>query len=401
MKVAQINLGLFGSTGRIMCNLRNLLVENGDECLLVYPDYPQNLPGDPSDYRIPGGLVRRVNAILEKTTGLQGCFAFYHTRNLLHRLEEFQPDVVHLHNIHGMKTNYGMLFSWLKKQGIPVVWTLHDCWSFTGHCPHFAMAGCDRWRTGCHHCSQYREYPAVFVDQSRTLWKLKKMWFGSVAHITLVAPSKWLAELVQLSYLGHYPCRIIYNGVDTSLFKPVKSDIRQQYGIGDRKMVLGVAYGWGPRKGLDVFLDLAQKLDEQYCIVLVGTNEQIDQQLPQNIISIHRTQNQQELAEIYTAADVFVNPTREEVLGLVNLEALACGTPVITFRTGGSPECLDATCGVIVDVDDNQEVLEQIKNICTMRPFDQEDCIRRAALFRQEDRFAEYLRLYEEVAANE
>ena len=181
------------------------------------------------------------------------------------------------------------------------------------------------------------------------MYQLKKKWFTGVENMTLVTPSEWLAGLVKQSFLKDYPIRVINNGIDLEVFKPTPSNFRETYGCGDKKIVLGVAFGWGERKGLDVFLDFAKRLDsERYQIVLVGTDENVDKQLPNTVISIHRTQNQTELAKIYTAADVFVNPTREEVFGLVNIEALACGTPGVTFNTGGSPECYDATCGSVV-----------------------------------------------------
>ena len=214
--------------------------------------------------------------------------------------------------------------------------------------------------------------------------------------MTIVTPSKWLANLVKESYLGEYPVRVINNGIDLSIFKPTESDFRSKHGIGDKKMLLGVALGWGARKGLDVFIKLAEKLDaEKYQIVLVGTDESIDKMLPENIISIHRTQNQRELAEIYTAADVFVNPTREDNYPTVNMEAIACGTPVITFDTGGSTEILDESTGLVTKSNTTDGILECIRNLESSADKSKENCLVRAKNFDKESRFEEYVSLFE------
>ena len=199
-----------------------------------------------------------------------------------------------------------------------------------------------------------------------------------------------------MSYMSQYPIKVIYNGIDLSVFKPTESDFRAKYGLENKKIVLGVAFDWGVRKGLDVFVELSKRLSDEYRIVLVGTNDQIDSALPSNIISIHRTQNQRELAEIYTAADVFANPTREEAFGLVNVEALACGTPGVTFRTGGSPECYDDTCGVVVEKNDIDAMEREIRRICETHPYDIESCIKFAQGFDMYDRYREYIDLYQE-----
>lgn len=217
--------------------------------------------------------------------------------------------------------------------------------------------------------------------------------------MTIVTPSQWLADLVKQSFLGAYPVRVIHNGIDLAVFKPTPSDFREKYQIRkEKKILLGVAFDWGIRKGLDVFVELSKRLaPEKYQIVLVGTDEQVDRQLPTNIISIHRTQNQTELAEIYTAADVFVNPTREEVLGLVNIEANACGTPVITFNTGGSPECINEKSGMVIPYGDIDAMKESIEYICDNSSFSEKDCIARAASFDQKKKYREYLDLYETI----
>ena len=261
------------------------------------------------------------------------------------------------------------------------------------------MIKCDKWKTGCYRCPQYKEYPKSLFDNSKKMYRLKKKLFTGVENMTIVTPSEWLADLVKQSFLKYYPVKVIHNGIDLNIFKPTPSDFKEKYNIPDSKhILLGVAFGWGKRKGLDVFIELAKRLDyNKYQIVLVGTDDITDKQLPTEIISIHRTQNQQELAEIYTAADVFVNPTREENYPTVNMEAIACGTPIITFKTGGSPEIITEKTGVVVDCDDIDAMQKEIKRICEIKPFTKEDCINQAKLFDMNDRFQEYVDLYKEI----
>jgi glycosyltransferase involved in cell wall biosynthesis len=229
------------------------------------------------------------------------------------------------------------------------------------------------------------------------MYRLKKQWFTGVKDMTLVTPSHWLADLVKQSYLKEYPVKVIGNGIDLSVFRPTHSDFRQRYGIApEKKILLGVASGWSEKKGLDVFAELVKRLDDSYQIVLVGTNEIVDQQLPQGILSIHRTENQQQLAQIYTAADLFVNPTREDTYPTVNMEALACGTPVLTFRTGGSPEIPDATCGAVVEKDDVDAMEKEILSICRDEPYCKEACLKRAEQFDMNLNYKEYVQLYED-----
>lgn len=338
-------------------------------------------------------VLHRIGAPL---LAADGAFSAFATRRLIRQLEAFAPDVVHLHNLHGWYLNYEMLTRYLKKKGVRVIWTLHDCWPFTGQCPHFVMAGCEKWKTGCHHCPQLREYPEACFDRTRALWEKKKGWFTGFADLTIVTPSRWLAELVRESFLKEYPVRVIHNGIDLSVFRPTQSDFREKHRCENKRLVLGVASNWGQRKGLDVFIELARRLDPSYQVILVGTDEKADQQLPDNILSIHRTQDQKELAALYSVADVFVNPTREDTFPTVNLEALACGTPVVTFQTGGSPECVDTGCGSVVEKD-NVDLLErEIRRICMETPFSEDACVHRAASFAVHDRFEEYVRLYEE-----
>ncbi len=401
MKVFSINAVPYGSTGGIMHAIQRLLESQGHTAVSSAGFTWRKWDG-PHFYMIGSIFTKTLHMLLAKLTGYNGCFSRVSTRALLKEIDRFDPDVIHLHNLHGWYVNLPMLFGYLKRKPVKVVWTLHDCWALTGQCPHFTMVKCDKWKTGCHHCPQYRQYPDTYVDRTKTMWKKKKQWFSGLQDLTIVTPSHWLAGLVGESFLKEYPVQVIHNGVDVSVFQPTEGDFRERYGITpEQYVIVGVAFDWSVRKGLDVFVDLAKELDDRFRIVLVGANEKIDAQLPGNIISIHRTLNQQELAEIYTAADVFANPTREEVLGLVNLEALCCGTPVVTFRSGGSPECVDETCGSVVDCDDTQGMKREIVRICTQKPYAKEACIAHGKKFDKNHRFEEYIKLYEQGCKKE
>ena len=398
MKVAMINGGVFGSTGKIMFGIADIIEKNGGETFCASAVTATNRRKEPSHsyYKIGTYYSRKFNVLLSRITGKQNCFAKSATKKLLKEIDKFKPDIVHLHNLHGDYINLPLLFNYIKANSIRVVWTLHDCWAFTGHCPHFAMVNCDKWKSGCYKCPQYSIYPKSLFDNSKKMYALKKQLFTGVKNMTIVTPSEWLAGLVKQSFLKDYPVKVINNGINLSVFKPTESNFREKYGISaDKKILLGVAFGWGVRKGLDVFIELYNRLSaEKYQIVLVGTDKKTDKQLPKGIISIHRTQNQTELAEIYSAADLFVNPTREDNYPTVNMEAIACGTPVLTFRTGGSPECINEQSGSVVACDDIDSLEREIKRICETSPFNKEDCIESAKRFDENERFLEYVNLY-------
>lgn len=395
MKIVQINATCgSGSTGKICVDISRLLTDKHIENYIIYSgkksDYPLGIYcGDSKEIKI--------QALRSHLFGLYGFNSKQITKRMLKKLDEIEPDVVHLHNLHGHNCNLEMLLDYLRAHHIKIFWTFHDCWAFTAYCPHFSMDKCDKWKDGCHDCHRYREY-TFFFDRSRELYNKKKKASEGL-DLTIVTPSQWLADLVKQSFFKNYPVKVINNGIDLGIFKPIPSNFRAKHGIpNDKYIVLGVAFGWGVRKGLDVFIELSKRLDkEKYQIILVGTDEKIDNQLPSNIISIHRTQNQRELAEIYTAADVFANPTREEVFGLVNVEALACGTPGVTFDAGGSPECYDETCGSVVPCDDIDAMEKEIIRICEEETFGADDCIKYAKNFDVRKKYREYLKLYGEI----
>lgn len=399
MKLVSLNLcGRKGSTGKIVDSISEIVTRCGGSAWKAFPD-DHSVAFQKNDIRIGISFFRKVNRRLCMISGFMDCLSPIATFNLICKIKRIKPDLIHLHNLHGCFLNLPMLFHFLKKNGTPIIWTLHDCWAFTGQCSHYTISGCSKWQDGCHHCLQYRrQYPESYVDRTQIMWKLKKKWFSDVPSMTLVTPSVWLAEEVRKSYLKEYPIKVINNGIDLNLFKPSPSDFREKYNCVGYFIVLGVAFGWGERKGLDVFIELSKRLSSDYKIILVGTDERIESCLPSNIISIHRTNNQKELAEIYTAADVFANPTREENFPTVNIESLACGTPVITFKTGGSPEIPDKTSGIVVEWNDTDGMEKAIRFVHDQHPFTHKQCQVRAEMFDMDERYEEYLALYSEKA---
>lgn len=397
MKVVQINATCgIGSTGKICMGISQLMTAEGNENYILFSSrtngYPLGIPCSADRYI-------KLQALRSRILGNMGFNSRKATQKMIRELERIGPDVVHLHNIHGHDCNLELLFTYFRRKKTKLIWTFHDCWTFTGYCTYYDMAKCDRWKTTCGNCPQ-RKANSWFFDRSGGLHMKKKRLFSDL-DLTIVTPSKWLAEQVRESFFRDHSIRVIYNGIDLSVFQPTAGSFREKHGIpADKKILLGVAFGWGARKGLDVLIELARRMDSCcYQMVLVGTDDAVDKLLPPQVISIHRTQNQAELAEIYTAADVFINPTREEVLGLTNIEANACGTPVVTFRTGGSPECIDRSSGIVIEQEDLQAMLDAIRHICEDKPFSAEACRERAKLFDKNDRLAEYVGLYESVEA--
>ena len=398
MKVLQINTVYGeGSTGTIAKDLHDLCVAQQISCISAHRCVKKGATPLPDSVCISSKWDSRLHGQLARYTMFKGAGSRVKTRKFLKKVSEYAPDIIHLHNLHGSYINLPLLFAYIKKHRIPVVWTLHDCWAFTAICSHFTIAGCDRWMQQCHHCPQKKRFSSAPFDATPLVWRAKKRWFSDLPAATVVTPSHWLEELAKQSFLGQYPIKTIYNGIAPEIYRQEPSNFRQEHRLENKHVILGVAFDWSYAKGLDVFCELARRLGEEYQIVLVGTNDEIDRQLPDNILSIHRTADRRELAQLYTAADVFVNPTREEVLGLVNLEALACGTPVVTFASGGSPECVDDSCGVVVARDDVDAMAREIVRICTESPYTQDACRNRAKRFSKQQSLDAYLQLYKDL----
>lgn len=398
MKVLQINsvCGI-GSTGRIATDIYKVLKEEGHDGYIAFGrDFPKSCD---AAIRIGSKFDNYRHVAMTKLFDRHGFSSKKATRDFLDKVEGLDPDVIHLHNIHGYYINVELLFEYLKRANKPVIWTMHDCWPFTGHCSYFDYANCDKWKTKCYSCPQKKEYPtSVFMDNSIDNYKRKKEIFTGIKNMTIVTPSNWLAELVKESFLKEYPIRVINNGIDLDVFKPTKGDFREKHNLKDKFIILGVANIWEKRKGYEYFLSLSKQLKKDEAIVMVGVTEKQKNQLPSNIVGITRTSNVEELAEIYSVADVFINPTLEDNFPTTNLEALACGTPVITFNTGGSVESVNKNPEFVVEKGNFGELLDKIDRIKKMSKLSySEKCLERSAsLYNKKDRFKEYIELYKE-----
>ena len=321
-----------GSTGRIAADKCRELMAQGHECRLAYGRTCANCDDIPT-IRIGSDLNVKLHGVMNRVFDNHGFNSAAATRKFLKQVREYDPDVIWLHNIHGYYIHVGELFEYLRFCGKKIIWTLHDCWSFTGHCAYFDYVGCSKWKTGCEKCPQKKNYPASLVmDGSAENYASKKYFFCGIPNLTLTVPSQWLADRVRASFLGEYPVEVIYNTVDTGVFKPTDSDFRQKHGLNDKLMLLGVANIWEERKGLKDFAALSSLLDERYKIVLVGLTPEQSKNLPDNILCLPRTDNIRQLVEIYSAADVYVNPSVEETFGMTILEAACCGTPSVVYQ---------------------------------------------------------------------
>lgn len=397
MKVMQINTVCgTGSVGRITVDLIQALKKEGNEGLAAFGR--REAPAGISTYKFGTSLDMGFHVLHTFFQGEHGFASKKQTGRLIRKIEEYNPDIIHLHNIHGFYLNVEQLFAYLKRAGRPVVWTLHDCWSFTGHCAHFDYIGCMKWRTGCESCPQYKSvYPyALFRDNSGENYRRKKAAFTGVPRLTIVTPSRWLAQFVRESYLKEYPVEVIPNGIALDKFRPVEEGLRKRLGMEKKFILLGVAGMWEERKGYAYFEALADRLDDSYQIILIGLSKQKLRRLHPKIHGVMRTNSMEELAEYYSMADVYVNPTLEDTFPTTNLEALACGTPVITFATGGSVESVDEGTGKIVPKGDTEALLSAVLAL-REEPSKREACLSRAAGYNKDDRFREYLRLYREL----
>lgn len=389
MRIVQINsLCGYGCTGRIMAGISNVLKDNGHDCLNVYSR--NTAPEELQSYKINSRFDTYLNVLHTRLTDKDGFGTKKPTLKLLDVIENYKPDLIQLHNLHGYYINIKLLFEYLAERKIPVIWTLHDEWSYTGHCPY--TLDCDKWKTGCHNCVQRGHHPkSLFVDNSVWNYKEKRRLFQAVDNLSFVTPSSWLGDRLKQSFLKEKDVYVIHNGINTSTFKPIKSEFKKKYNIENKFMLLGVSSGWYETKGLKDFITLSEKLSEKFVVVIVGNT---DMELPENIIHISHTDSVDELAEIYSAADVFVNPTTSDNFPTVNIEALACGTPIITYDTGGSPEAIDNTCGIVVKQNDVDEIIRILNNFDKYN-ISGENARMRSLDFDENKKYKEYIDLYE------
>lgn len=390
MKILMINVVCgVKSTGRICTDLAVQLEQQGHEVKIAYgrdtvpPQYERFA------VRIGSNIDVKMHGLKARLFDGMGLGSITATEKFIEWVREYDPDVIHLHNIHGYYINVPVLFEYLRTCGKRIIWTMHDCWAFTGHCTYFDFENCNRWLTGCGGCPQKGVYPVLWgADRSAENFKLKRNLFTGLQDLTLVTPSLWLEKLVKASYMRQYPIQTIHNGVDTSIFKPTKSDIHEKLGLVGKKIILGVAAVWDRRKGLDDFIQLSELVDDSYAIVLVGLKEKQIEKLPEKIIGIRRTDSVAELVELYSAAYVFVNPTYEDNYPTTNLEAIACGTPVITYNTGGSPESANEY-GITLKDKNANAIYDALSFVDSIPKSD--------TSFSNEKTIEEYLALYKEI----
>lgn len=400
-KLLQINVIVnSGSTGHIAEEIGRLAMANGWKSYIAYGRWACT---SQSELIRIGNQIQILFHVAQSLIGdRHGQGSARATRKLVAKIREIRPDIIHLHNIHGYYLNYKILFEFLVHTDIPVVWTLHDCWSMTGHCSHFQPIGCDRWKQGCFECPNLRNYPrSLFRDNSKNNYRWKKSLFPSVKNLTIVPVCGWLEKIVEKSFLKDLKRKVIVNGINLDVFHPTagQDEIRQTFRLTDCYLLLAVATVWNADKGLHDILSLRSLLSARYVIVMIGLTRKQIKHLPAGIIGLKRTENARQLARWYSAADVFINPTYQDTLPTVDIEALACGTPVATYDTGGSADILSEDTGVLVKCGDTFGLFTAVTHITEKgKSFYTKACRRRAEkYFNKQERFRDYLRLYDQL----
>ncbi|MEG1775033.1 MAG: glycosyltransferase [Clostridia bacterium] len=385
------------STGRITTEIAKLVEADGGQCKIGYGAGHVPMELEHFACRIGSPWERKLHGAMRKLLDGEGYGSQLGTKKLIEQMRAFQPELVHLHNLHGCYLNLQMLFSYLQKAKLPVVWTLHDCWPFTGHCAYFDYARCEKWQTGCFACPQQRGYPTcIGLDGSRRNYAHKKALFTALEQMVFVAPCEWMRGPLAHSFFAKYPVRVIPNGVDRAVFKPVQSDLRERYAPRGQRIALAVASEWDERKGLRYLIEASKRM-KNCLFVVIGLSAEQAGALPGGMLGIAHTQSANELAAWYTAADCLVNPTMEDNMPMVNLEALACGTPVAVFRTGGCPEAVDNACGAVVEQGSVDELCGAIERLSAQKASLREGCLLRAERFDSRLTFQAYVDLYKEL----
>lgn len=402
MKIVQISIAAnIGSQGKIASQIGRLVVESGGESFIAFSsrvdckrkDYSEQIP---VGNRLSFLFHVLVTRLLDRH-GLASCIS---TRRLISKIRFINPDIIHLHNIHGYWLNYELLFEFLKDYGKPIVWTLHDGWAFTGHCSHFDAANCYQWKNGCEKCPQKKKYPkSLFLDRSKQNYELKKRLFTSVLNMIIVPVSHYMGDMAKQSFLSKYPINVICNGVDLKVFHPVDSNLRESLGLESKFVILGVATMWTNSKGLGDYMRLASLLSSDYQIILIGIPESLRKTLPSNVIAIEKTFDQHSLVEYYSMADVVANLSYQESFGLTTVEGLACGTPGIVYNKTASPELVDSGCGMVLEAGNIEQLISCLETMKSQgKQYYSTNCVNRARLlYDNEVCFSNYLDLYKKM----
>ena len=402
-KLLQINATVnSGSTGKIAEQIGQYAIKHGWESYIAYA----RKANKSSSHLIKIGNKSNIilHGIFNRIFDNQGLSSRQSTKVLIRKIEKINPDIIHLHNIHGYYLNFPILFDYLASKNIPVCWTLHDCWTITGHCAYFSYINCNKWKTLCHNCPQKQNYPKSYIfDRSKKNYIEKKEYFTKLNNISIITVSEWLHKIISESFFYKYNIKTIKNGIDLNVFTPknktTKDKIIEKYNLKNKIILLGVANVWEKRKGLYDYIELASKLKEKYQIALVGVTNQQKKNLPDNIIGINRTENQKELAALYSLARIVLNLSYEETFGMTTVEGFACGTPSIVYNTTASPELISKDTGFIVEPRDFNKIIECIDFICSKgKDFYLTSCRNRAEKFyNKEEKIKEYFSLYTQI----
>ena len=364
-KLLQINVDATnGSNGGVARYIGDLVYDKGWESYLFYGR--NSIASKTSKiFRIGNGIDIIMHGLESLLLGNHGLASRRVTKRLIRKIKEISPDIIHLHNIHGYFLNYKILFDYLNNSSIPVVWTFHDCWPFTGHCAHFVTKKCNKWQDHCMECPLIHSYPkSLVIDNSFKNFDIKKELFTSNSNITITTVSEWLGDLVKQSFFKDKPIEVITNGVDHNVFRyRDPSRIRNQYDIQNDIVLLGVASTWTKEKGLEDYIKLSKKLPDSFKIILIGLSESQLNHIPANIIGVKRTSNLDELVEFYSACDISLNLSYQETFGLTTIEAMSCGAPCIVYDTTASPELVTNETGVIVPAGDINKLYDAILQI--------------------------------------
>ena len=391
-KIIQINECLNLSTGKIAQQIGESAIAHGWESYIAYSSREPRVPSKSQVIKVGNKIDPYIHFVENRLFDMEGLASRKATRKLVEQIKDIEPDVIQLHNLHDHWLNYKILFEFLNETDIKVVWTFHDCWAFTGHCFHFVTKHCKKWKTGCEKCPLQREYPNTLLDRSKKNFELKKHLFTANPNLAIVACSEWMSDLVRQSFLKDKRIEVIHNGIDLNVFKPSYSKPRD--GV---FRVLAVSNVWNEEKGYYDILKLRELLPPEYKIIIVGLTTKQLKDLPNGIIGIQRTQNVQEMVNLYSTANVLINPTYADTFPTINIEALACGTPVITYKTGGSPEIIDDNTGIVIEQGNLEALayaLEHLKN----NPFNPYECRQRAErLYNKKERFEDYITLYQHL----
>lgn len=387
------------STGRICTDLADILKKNGHECVIAYGrEYVPEKYKDIS-FRIASKSSVIINALKSRIFDNEGFNAKSNTKKLIKFIDKYKPDIIHLHNLHGYYLNVEILFLYLEKIKVPVVCTMHDCWMVTGHCSHFSIIKCDKWKTGCYKCPKKKCYPSSFIfDNSKKNWERKRKLFTTLHNLTIITPSNWLANVIKESFLNKYKIISIPNGLDLNAFKPTSSNFRRDYNIQDKYIILGMATSWNEQKGFNKFIQLQKVLGNDYQVVLVGLSSRQISELPNGIIGIERTDSIKELAGLYSTADVFVNAGQEETMGLTTIEAMACGTPVVASNLTAVPEVVNENGGVIFEEYNVECMAKKIREVIEGS---YPNTRKNAMKYEKTKQYKEYLKIYKMLVGEE